>query len=82
MCIEILQIKQNIVPISMSWKEFGNHKVSQETDKSLVMKDSLKNGIEEKGSVSRKLRKAPAKLSEDFLWIHQSKKQIKKKEIK
>ena len=81
MCIKILQTKQNIIPISMSWKEFGNHKVSQETDKSLVMKDS-ENGIEEKGSVSRKLRKAPAKLSEDFLWIHQSKKELKKKEIK
>jgi hypothetical protein len=38
--------------------------------------------IEDKEVVSRKLRKAPVKLSKDFLWTNQSKKEVKKKAIK
>jgi hypothetical protein len=38
--------------------------------------------IEDKVVVSRKLCKAPVKLSKDFLWTKQSKKEVKKKAIK
>jgi hypothetical protein len=38
--------------------------------------------FEDKDLVSRKLRKAPVKLSKDLLWTNQSKKEMKKKAIK